>query len=170
MRLKRVFCLLYNYNYIAQGYKSTTIVSLLKEEGLVVTASSVCRLLKKYKERGTIARHPGSGRPTKITSEVLQMMEAQMQRDDKTTAVQLQKIMVDSGHPLCLQTILNSSRKLGWTFRDSAYCQLIRNVNKVCVRACVRTCCVSVCGSPTIPVHCTCMYMHYQSLHPGQTS
>ena len=74
-------------------------MSLLKEEGLVVTASSVCRLLKKYKQTGTIARRPGSGRPTKITSEVLQIVEAQMLRDDETTAVQLQKILVDSGHP-----------------------------------------------------------------------
>ena len=112
-------------------------MSLLKEERLVVTASGVCRLLKKHKEIGTIARHPSCGRPTKLTLEVLQIVEAQMQRDDETTAVQLQKILVDSGHPLGLQTILNSCEKLGWTFRGSAYCQLIRNVNKVCVCACM---------------------------------
>ena len=70
---------MYNCNYTAQGYKSTTIVSLLKEEELVVTASSVCRLLKKYKETGTIARRPVSGCLTKITSEVLQSVEPQMQ-------------------------------------------------------------------------------------------
>ena len=115
----------------------------MKEEGLIVTASSVCRLLKKYQETGTIARRPGSGRPTKLTPEVLQIVESQMQRDDETTAVQLQKILVDSGHPLCLQTILNSCEKLGWTFRGSAYCQLIRNANKVCMCcACAGSLCV----------------------------
>ncbi len=67
----------------------------------------------------------------KITLDVLRIVEAEMQRDDETTAVQLQKILVDSGHPLCLQTILTSRDKLGWTFRGSAYCQLIRDVNKV---------------------------------------
>ena len=54
-----------------------------------------------------------------------------MQADDETTAVQLQKILVDKGHPLSLKTILTSRDKLGWTFRGSAYCQLIRHANKV---------------------------------------
>ena len=54
-----------------------------------------------------------------------------MQLDDETTAVQLQKIFVDDGHPMCLQTILDSRQKLGWTFRGSAYCQIIRHENKV---------------------------------------
>ena len=31
---------------------------------------------------------------------------------------------------LCLRTVLCSREQLGWTFRGSAYCQLIRNVNK----------------------------------------
>lgn len=50
----------------------------------------------------------GSGRPTKITRDVLSIVEAQMQADDETTAVQLQKLLVhvDNGHPLSLKTIL----------------------------------------------------------------
>ncbi len=47
-----------------------------------------------------------------------------MQWDDETTAVQLQKILVDNGHLLCLQTILTSRDKLGWTFRGSAIVNL----------------------------------------------
>ena len=73
----------------------------------------------------------GSGRPTKITTEILQIVEAQMQLDDKNTAIQLQKILVDKGHPLSLPTILRSREKLGWTFRGSAYYQIIREENKV---------------------------------------
>lgn len=73
----------------------------------------------------------GSGRPTKITRDVLRIVEAQMQADDETTAVQLQKLLVDNGHPLSLKTILASREKLGWTFRGSAYCQLIRHQNKL---------------------------------------
>ncbi len=117
---------------LAIGQKSTTIVKSLKEEGLVVTVSGVCRLLSKYHQTGTIARRPGSGRPSKITIDVLRIVEGQMRLDDETTAIQLQKILLDAGHPLCLQTILNSRQKLGWTFRGSAYCQIIREENKVC--------------------------------------
>ena len=47
------------YYLIAKGYKSTTIVKLLREEGLDVEVSAVCRLLKKYKDTGSIARRPG---------------------------------------------------------------------------------------------------------------
>uniref|UniRef100_A0A1X7SHC6 Transposase Tc1-like domain-containing protein n=1 Tax=Amphimedon queenslandica TaxID=400682 RepID=A0A1X7SHC6_AMPQE len=53
-----------------------------------------------------------------------------MRRDDETTAIQLQKLLVDQGHPLSLKTILASREMLGWTFRGSAYCQVIREANK----------------------------------------
>ena len=72
----------------------------------------------------------GSGRPTKITRAVLQIVEEQMQKEDETTAVQLQKILVDKGQPLSLKTILKSREKLGWTFWGSVYCQIIRDANK----------------------------------------
>ena len=114
-----------------QGYKSTTIVECLKRNGVKVSVSGVCRLIKKYRETGSINRRPGSGRPTKITADVLRIVETQMKLDDETTAVQLQEILLDNGHPLSLQTILTSREKLGWTYRGSAYCQIIREVNKV---------------------------------------
>ena len=72
----------------------------------------------------------GSGRPTKITSGVLRLVECQMQIDDETTAIQLQKILFENGHPLSINTILRSRDRLGWTFRGSAYCQMIREQNK----------------------------------------
>ena len=112
------------------GYKSTSIVRVLREEGLIVSKSAVVRFLKKYKETETICRRPGSGRPSKITPEVLRIVEEQMQLDDETTAVQLQKLLFDNQQPLSLKTILRSRSKLGWTFRGSAYCQLIRQANK----------------------------------------
>ena len=117
------------------------IVDLLRKEGLDVEVSGVSRLLKKYRETGgTIDRRPGqlnskfvqwivngiceleitsflaSGRPTKITHDTLRIVEAQMRKDDETTAVQLQKVLPDKGHPLSLKTIPTSRSKLGWTF------------------------------------------------------
>ncbi len=53
------------------------------------------------------------------------------QTDDETTAIQLQQILVANGQPLSLRTILRSRQSLGWTFRGSAYCQLIRDANKL---------------------------------------
>ena len=65
-----------------------------------------------------------------ITSEVKAIVEAQMRADDETTAVQLCALLRSKGYSLSLSTILRSRRSLGWTFRGSAYCQLIREANK----------------------------------------
>ena len=115
------------------GCKSTTIIRILAREGLEVKVSGVSRFIRKFNETGSIARRSGSGRPSKITPQVLTIVERQMQLDDETTAVQLQlqKLLADSGHPLSLKIILTSRRKLGWMFRGSAYCQLIQEANKI---------------------------------------
>ena len=54
-----------------------------------------------------------------------------MTRDDETTATQLHRMLVDNGVDISLSTILRCRTSLGWTFRGSAYCQLIRENNKV---------------------------------------
>ena len=96
------------------GYKSTSIVRVLREEGLIVSKSAVVRFLKKYKETETICRRPGC--PSKITPEVLRIVEDQMQLDDETTAVQLQKLLFDNQQPLSLKTILEQVERQGLEF------------------------------------------------------
>ncbi len=58
------------------------------------------------------------------------LIEAQMQRDDETTAYQLLKLLAAKGIKLSISTILRCHRQLRWTYRGAAYCQLIRQVNK----------------------------------------
>ncbi len=53
-----------------------------------------------------------------------------MCHDDETTAIQLREVLVHNGIGLHIHTVLRSREQLGWTFRGSAYCQLIRDVNK----------------------------------------
>ena len=53
-----------------------------------------------------------------------------MRLDDETTATQLHELLTHNGISLSLRTILRCREQLGWTFRGSAYCQLIRDVNK----------------------------------------
>jgi hypothetical protein len=57
-------------------------------------------------------------------------IEAQMEDDDETTASQLQTMLTHRGCSLSLATIKRSRSRMGWTFRGSAYCQLIREGNK----------------------------------------
>ena len=53
-----------------------------------------------------------------------------MREDDEATAVQLHALLVCSGYTMTFKTVLRCRSALGWTFRGSAYCQLIRQENK----------------------------------------
>ena len=117
--------------YNSRGLKPSCIARSLEEEGINVTRVGVYKFLKRFERHGTISRVPGSGRPSKITPEIKRLVDARMVEDDETTAIQLQKMLLTNGFQLSLNTILRSRAKLGWTFRGSAYCQLIRDANKV---------------------------------------
>ena len=112
------------------GLSVCEITKAVTAEGLTVSKTGVLKFLRKYVTTGSIGRRPGSGRPFKVTQEMLAIVEEQMQRDDETSAVQLQTLLVQRGCALLLRTILRSRALLGWTFRGSAYCQLIRDANK----------------------------------------
>ena len=118
-------------HYSSKGFRSYTIANLLeKYDNITVSIRGVAKFLKVYEETNSIARRPGSGRATKITATVKQLVEEQMVRDDETTATQLHKMLLDNGIDISLRTILRCRQALGWTFCGSAYCQLIRDVNK----------------------------------------
>ena len=54
-----------------------------------------------------------------------------MREDDESTAHQLHNLLVSKGYSISLRTVLRCRTYLGWTFRGSAYCQLIREPNKL---------------------------------------
>ena len=114
-----------------QGYKVSKIVDyLVLEDEIIVSKQSVCLLLKRFKERGTIARKAGSALTLKLSPTILQIIESAMQEGDETAATQLQSKLAAEGVYVSLTTILHNRRQLGWIYRGSAYCQLIRNQNK----------------------------------------
>ena len=53
-----------------------------------------------------------------------------MRCEDENTATHLHDRLIQHGISLSLCTVLRSWELLGWTYRGSAYCQLIRDVNK----------------------------------------
>ena len=116
--------------YHFAGTKSLTISMLLKQEGINVSRVGVWKFLRKYKRTGAIGKLEGGGRRRKITPEVKLIVEEQMKKDDETTDVQLHKLLTDRGISISTSTILRCRKELGWTYRGSAYCQLIRQCNK----------------------------------------
>ena len=115
----------------AKGLTPRAIVDALVDEGLRASRRGIAKLIERVIETGSLERQPGSGRPSKVTPKVQAIVEEQMRRDDETTAVQLTKILRDLGYPLSESTVLRSRLSLGWTFRGSAYCQMIREASKV---------------------------------------
>jgi len=114
-----------------KGYKISTIKDvLLLEDEIMVSKQSIRLFLKRYSERGTIGRKPGSGMTLKLSPAILQIIEQAMRDDDETTATQLQVKLAAYNVHVSLSTILRNRRQLGWIYRGSAYCQLIRTVNK----------------------------------------
>ena len=114
----------------SQGFKAPAITKILIEEGMSASRVGVHKFLRRFDESGCLMRKPGSGRPTKVTMEVKTVVEEQMRQDDETSAYQLHTILTSKGYQLLIWTILRCRASLGWTFRGSAYCQLIRDVNK----------------------------------------
>ena len=118
-------------HFARMGYKPPTICRMLREEGLIANRMGIHKFLQKHRETNNIERRPGSGRPTKMTAPVKALVEQRMRDDDKTTAVQLHALLLQHGHTMTLKTVLRCRAALGWTFRGSAYCQLIRQENKL---------------------------------------
>ena len=114
----------------AQGHNPPTIKKLLQQEHLKCSRVGIHKFLKAYQFTGSISRRPGSGRPSKITAEIKEIVEAQMRKDDETTAYQLHRLLTEKGYSITLRTVLRCRTALGWTFRGSAYCQMIREANQ----------------------------------------
>ena len=118
-------------HYHFKGFTAYTIAKCLRKyDGIDVSVFGVSKFIKHYKEMRSIARKPGSGRLSKVTSRVKELVEEQMQRDDETTATQLHSFLITKGINISLKTILRCRKSLGWTFRGSSYCQFIREQNK----------------------------------------
>ena len=86
----------------------------------------MAKFIGNFNETILLSRKSGLGRPSKITAEMKEIVEAKMREDDETTTYQLHSLLVMHGFTISRRTVLRCRKSLGWTFRGSAYCQLIR--------------------------------------------
>ena len=117
------------HHYFA-GNKAPTFAKLLSKENLHCMQKHVHDFLRRYEITGDVGRKSSSGGHTKITDEVKAFVKEQMQRDDETTAIELYDLLKSRWCNIHRRKILRCRTSLGFTFRGSAYCQLIRDVNK----------------------------------------
>ena len=73
------------------GLKPPTIAEELQKEKL-----------KHYRATSSIVRKVGSGRPSKVTAEIKQIVEDQMRLDDEIMAYQLHQLWTEKGYFISL--------------------------------------------------------------------
>ena len=71
---------------MAQGASMKETMECLHKEGIFPYRQTVWRFMRHYNKHGSIEPLQSSGRPTKLTDEVLQVIETAMQEEDETTA------------------------------------------------------------------------------------
>ena len=113
-----------------QGLLPAELFRSLKAEGLLVSISSIVRIIKKLKITGSVANLPRSGRPTKISEGAKAFIDRQMRKDDEMTSRTIQKRLAKRGVVVSSSTVRRSRKQLRWTLQRTGYCQLIRDVNK----------------------------------------
>ena len=100
------------------------------EEGIHTCRQTVWRLDRHIKHYDTTNPMHKSGRPTRLTSEALQRIDIAMTEDNETTAKELLASLQKAGITMSLSTALKGRRLLDWTYRGTAYCQIVRRENQ----------------------------------------
>ena len=98
-----------------QVHNAPTIAKLLLEEGLKASHIGIVKFLVKYRETGSVERRTGSGRSSKITTEIKKVVQDQMRLDDETTAYQLHQLLARRGYNISVHTILQCRTAMGWS-------------------------------------------------------
>ena len=114
-----------------QGSRPVEILKKLSKEGLKASLASITRIIKKIQDTGSTKNLHRSGRRTKLPMEAKAFIEDQMRKNDEATSSQIQKKLAKRGIVVSSSTVRRSRKKQGWTLQRTAYCQLIRDTNKV---------------------------------------
>ena len=108
----------------ADELTSTDIHRILLLEGVRTMTQTIRRFLMRYCKTNSISRASGSGRLNKLTEDVLRLIDLEMMK-------QLRTFFLQHGLEISIRTILRGRKQLGCSHCGSAYCQLLREPNKV---------------------------------------
>ena len=105
--------------------------TLLAEDGLSVSLGGVSKFLNKVRNGSSLVDLPRAGRSSKITAQVKDIIDRELERNGELSAADLQNsIARETGNMIPLSTLRRARRKLGWVHTGTRYCQLIRDANR----------------------------------------
>ena len=115
-----------------QNKNISQIVKILGDDDCQISRLSVRRFLRRFQERHSFANAPLPGRPSEaVTPEVLDFIDAEMEKNDELTARKLgKKLQEQFGVNFSESKVKRLRQKLGWVQTGTKYCQLIREANR----------------------------------------
>ena len=118
--------------FFEKGMCVKDIQKRLEEENISVTRQTLYRLIRKFETRGMIADLPRRKRSRKITSEMLEIIDSELQQNDELTSQQLRSHLQERFPSLhvSLPTIKRARKAKGWVCTRPHYCQVVRDLNK----------------------------------------
>ena len=110
------------------GYTLREIKARLEEEGMHILKTSLCLLLKKYHETGSVVDQPRVKAPKKLTDAHYVFIDNALESDNKLTTRKLHHLLVKKFPDLNVShsTMKRARRELGWVSSRPKYCQMIR--------------------------------------------
>ena len=92
------------------------------KEGEVVSKTSLCLLIKKYKATGSVADYRPTARPKKLKEIHYQFIDKQMAKDDELTGIKLLRMLKEEfpDVSVSLSTVKKAKCELGWVVKRSS--------------------------------------------------
>lgn len=102
------------------------------EEGIIVSRTSLCLLIKKFKSTGSVADYRPIPRPKKLKNEHYRFIDEKMAENDELTARELLSKLQEEFPEVSvsISTVKRAKRELGWAAKRTRYCALISENNQ----------------------------------------
>ena len=102
------------------------------EEGDIVSKTSLCLLIKKYKATGSEADYRPTARPKKLKDIHYRFINKQTAKDDELTGIKLLRMLKEEflDVSVSLSTVKRVKRELGWVVKKTRYYALISENNQ----------------------------------------
>ena len=101
-------------------------------ESIVVSRITIRQWIQRYNTTGKLVDLPRRTVPAKLAEQDLQLIDDTMYENSETSAEELRrKIRDETGKDVSKSTVNKARRQLGWVYTGTAYCQLIRDANKI---------------------------------------
>lgn len=118
-----------------RGYSYRVIARELTADGQRVSHSAVQYWCQTYEEKGeqyvySYAR-PQMAKGVKVTDNIRKSVDEHMEENPETSSLELQRSLLEkTGTALSTSRIRQVRNELGWRYKKTRYCQLIRDANK----------------------------------------